>query len=116
MTKATTFPEEDHRNFNRDGAAFNVGETFAGIPFEKGVEIADVLMQHVPPGMAMATMALRWCLDHDAVSVIIPGAKNPDYARANAGVSSLPPLGPDLHKALAEFYNREVAAHIRGPY
>ena len=116
MTKATTFAAEDHRNFNRDGAAFNVGETFAGIPFEKGVELADALKQHVPDGMAMATMALRWCLDFDAVSVIIPGAKSPVYARANAATSSLPPLGPELHRALAEFYAREVAAHIRGPY
>ena len=116
MTKATTFSEDDHRNFNRDGAAFNVGETFAGIRFEKGVELADALKPLVPSGMSMAAMALRWCLDFDAVSVIIPGAKNPDYARANAAVSALPPLGAELHARMAAFYERDVAAHIRGPY
>ena len=116
MTKSTKFAADDHRNFNRDGAAFNVGETFAGIPFEKGVELADALKPTVPEGMTMAAMALRWCLDFDAISVIIPGAKNPEYARANANASSIPPLGAALHATLADFYSREVAAHIRGPY
>lgn len=116
MTKSTKFADDDHRNFNRDGAAFNVGETFAGLPFEMGVELADALKPLVPTGMSLAEMALRWCLDFDAISVIIPGAKNPDYARANARASSLPPLGAELHVKLAAFYEREVAAHIRGPY
>jgi aryl-alcohol dehydrogenase-like predicted oxidoreductase len=64
----------------------------------------------------MSEMALRWCLDFDAVSVIIPGAKNPEQAQANARASSLAPLGAELHTRLAEFYKREVAAQIRGPY
>jgi aryl-alcohol dehydrogenase-like predicted oxidoreductase len=116
MTKATTFPANDHRNFNRDGQQFNVGETFAGLPFEKGVELADALKPLVPAGLSLADLALRWCLDFDAVSVIIPGAKNPAQARGNARASSLAPLSPALHAQLAEFYTREVAAHIRGPY
>jgi aryl-alcohol dehydrogenase-like predicted oxidoreductase len=116
MTKTTTFPESDHRNFNRDGQHFNVGETFAGLPFAKGVELADELKSLVPAGMTMADMALRWCLDFDAVSTIIPGAKNPDQARANARASALPPLAPELHRRLREFYTTKVAANIRGPY
>src|SRR3954470_8367632 len=116
MTKATKFPADDHRNFNRDGQSFNVGETFAGLPFAKGVELADALKAFVPPGQTLSEMALRWCLDFDAVSVLIPGAKNPEQARANARASSLPPLGPELHAKLAEFYQREVVAHIRGAY
>ncbi len=116
MTKATTFPANDHRNFNRDGQQFNVGETFAGLPFEKGVELADALKPLVPAGLSLADLALRWCLDFDAVSVIIPGAKNPAQARGNARASSLAPLSPALHAQLAEFYAREVAKHIRGPY
>jgi aryl-alcohol dehydrogenase-like predicted oxidoreductase len=116
MTKATTFPANDHRNFNRDGQQFNVGETFAGLPFEKGVELADALKPLVPAGLSLADLALRWCLDFDAVSVIIPGAKNPAQARGNARASSLAPLSPALHAQLADFYAREVAAHIRGPY
>lgn len=116
MTKATVFPANDHRTFNRDGQQFNVGETFAGLPFEKGVELADALKPLVPAGLTMGDLALRWCLDFDAVSAIIPGAKNPEQALANARASALPPLGADLHARLAEFYTREVAAQIRGPY
>jgi aryl-alcohol dehydrogenase-like predicted oxidoreductase len=116
MTKATTFPANDHRNFNRDGQQFNVGETFAGLPFEKGVELADALKPLVPAGLSLSDMALRWCLDFDAVSVIIPGAKNAAQARANAHASSLPPLGAALHGRLAEMYDRDIAAHIRGAY
>ena len=116
MTKATAFPENDHRNFNRDGQRFNVGETFAGLPFAKGVELADALRPLLPAGETLAEMALRWCLDFDAVSVIIPGAKNPEQARGNARASDLAPLGPPLHAKLADFYTRDVAAHIRGAY
>jgi aryl-alcohol dehydrogenase-like predicted oxidoreductase len=85
MRHGTTFASNDHRTYNRDGQAFNVGETFAGLPFEQGVELADAIKPLVPPGMDMATMALRWCLDFPAVSVVIPGAKRPDQARDNAG-------------------------------
>ncbi len=116
MTAATTFPANDHRNFNRDGAQFNVGETFAGLPFAKGVALADALKPLVPAGLTMADMALRWCLDFDAVGTIIPGAKNPGQAQANARASDLAPLGEELHGRLREFYAHEVTAHIRGPY
>lgn len=116
ITKASTFPANDHRNFNRDGQRFNVGETFAGLGFEKGVELAEALQPLVPAGLTMAELALRWCLDFEAVTAIIPGARNPEQARANARASALPPLGPELHARLKEFYTREVAAHIRGPY
>ena len=116
FTAATRFPANDHRNYNRDGQAFNVGETFAGLPFTRGVALADALKPLVPAGMSMAEMALRWCLDFEAVSVIIPGAKNPPQARANARASDLPPLPRELHARLAGFYQREVHAHIRGPY
>lgn len=116
FTKDTTFPADDHRNFNRDGQQFNVGETFAGLPFAKGVELADALKPLVPAGATLSAMALRWCLDFDAVSAIIPGAKNPDQARRNAQASDLPPLSRDLHAKLAKFYADEVAAHIRGAY
>lgn len=116
MTAQTRFPANDHRNFNRDGQQFNVGETFAGLPFEKGMALADALKPLVPPGLTMAEMALRWCLDFDAVSTIIPGAKNAGQAGANARAASFAPLGRELHAKLAAFYEFEVAAHIRGPY
>lgn len=116
FNKTTKFLENDHRHYNRDGQAFNVGETFAGLMFEKGLELADALKPLVPNGLTMTQMALRWCLDYDAVSVVIPGAKNPQQAAANAAVSELPPLGDPEHKQLKVFYEKEVAAHIRGPY
>ncbi len=116
MKKGQTFPANDHRNFNRDGQQFNVGETFAGLPFDKGVELADALKPLVPSGHTLADIALRWCLDFAEVSVLIPGARNPEQARANARASSLPRLTPAQHAHLADFYTREVAPHIRGPY
>lgn len=116
MTPQTQFAPSDHRAYNRDGAAFNVGETFAGLGFERGVAIADALKPLVPDNFSMAQMALRWCLDFPAVTTVIPGATRPDQARANATVSALPPLSPELHAALGAFYETQVAEHIRGPY
>ena len=116
FSTATRFSPEDHRNFNRDGQAFNVGETFAGLPFEDGVRAAEAIKPLVPAGVPMSQMALRWCLDYDAVSVIIPGAKNPEQARANAAASDLPPLSPELHEQLRKLYDEQVREKIRGPY
>ena len=82
LTLDRTFAESDHRYFNRDGQNFNVGETFAGLPYEKGVELADMLKEFIPAGMAMVQLALRWILGHDAVSAIIPGASSPEQAKA----------------------------------
>jgi aryl-alcohol dehydrogenase-like predicted oxidoreductase len=116
MKKSTQFAADDHRNFNRDGQAFNVGETFAGLPYERGVELADGLKPFVPSGMTMAEFALRWCLDFDAVSVVIPGARNPDQVQANVRAAELLPLSPELHTQLSDYYKQNVSAHIRGPY
>lgn len=115
FTHATRFAPEDHRSYNQDGHAFNVGETFAGLPFHVGVDLADALNPHVPHDMAMAQMALRWCLDFDAVTTVIPGAKSPAMVRANVEASDLPPLSDALHGTLRRFYEDRVAAHIRGP-
>ncbi|MEX2600416.1 MAG: aldo/keto reductase [Balneolaceae bacterium] len=115
-TKETTFPENDHRNFNRDGDYFNVGETFAGLPFEKGVELADRIKEWLPEGMTLPQLALRWALDFDAVSVVIPGASKPSQVHSNAAASDLPPLGKELHERLKTFYENEVEEHIRGVY
>ena len=112
----TQFAASDHRTYNRNGEAFNVGETFAGLPFETGVALADSLKPLVPSGLTLAQMALRWCLDFEAVTTIIPGAKSPAMAAANAAASDLPPLTPDLHARLSEFYADRVAGAIRGPY
>jgi aryl-alcohol dehydrogenase-like predicted oxidoreductase len=116
FTRETTFDPGDHRNFNRDGDAFNVGETFAGLPFEKGVELADRIKAMVPEGMSMVDLALRWILDFEAVTTIIPGASRPEQVRGNVRAGNLPRLSPELHGLLRDFYETEVKASIRGPY
>ena len=115
-TAETTFSEKDHRNFNRDGDAFNVGETFAGLPFKRGLQLVDQIRALVPAEMSMAQFAMRWCLDFDAVTTVIPGARNPDQARANAAVSDLTPLDSRTHQQLREMYDTDIAQHIRGGY
>lgn len=112
----THFDKDDHRNFNRDGQAFNVGETFAGLPFEKGVEVSDELKSFVPEGMTMAQMALRWILDFEAISTVIPGASSHAQVESNVSVSDLLPLSEEVHQKLRTFYESEVTTHIRGPY
>lgn len=114
--KTTHFVETDHRNFNRDGQSFNVGETFAGLPFELGVDLAGELKQHVPDGATMAQWALRWCLDFDAVTTVIPGARSPQQARDNALASTLAPIPTAIHTQLKRFYDEKVHANIRGKY
>ncbi len=116
FTRDTRFAPDDHRNFNRDGQSFNVGETFAGLPFEKAVELTEELRALLPAEPAMAQLALRWILDFDAVAVIIPGAKRPEQARENAAASALAPLSAETHERLRRFYRERVAPHIRGPY
>ncbi len=116
LTRDTVFPDNDHRKFNKDGECFNVGETFAGLPYAKGVELSDKMKAMVPEGMSMVQMALRWILDHDAVSVVIPGASSAAQAGGNAAVSDLAPLSRETHARLAAFYEAEVREHIRGPY
>ncbi len=117
FTRETRFAEDDHRHFNRDGKCFNVGETFAGLPFEKGVELTEAIKNRfLPESMTMVQLALRWILDHEAVSTIIPGASSPVQAKSNAAVSDLAPLSRELHRALAAFYRAEVQEYIRGGY
>ena len=116
LNRNTHFANSDHRNFNRDGQEFNVGETFSGLPFEKGLELVDSLKKLVPENQALSQSALRWVLDFEAVSVVIPGSKNPRQVMDNCAASSLAPLTPATHEALSDFYLNEVASHIRGKY
>jgi aryl-alcohol dehydrogenase-like predicted oxidoreductase len=111
----STFAPNDHRTMNRNGEKFNVGETFAGLPFEKGLELVERVRTFLPPGYSLAEAALRWCLDFPAVTVVIPGARNPSQAAANARASGLPPLSAEVHERLRRFFRDEVKAHVRGP-
>lgn len=116
LTRQTSFAADDHRLFNRDGQHFNVGETFAGLPYELGVELSDNLKALVPSDTTMAAWALRWCLDFPAVTTVIPGARNPAQVLSNVAAARLAPLPEAAHAALRDFYAANVAAHIRGPY
>jgi len=111
----TEFPAEDHRNYNRDGQHFNVGETFAGLPLDVGIRLVSQL-KRLAPQQPLTELALRWILDHPAVSTIIPGASRPEQAQSNASISDLAPLSVSLHERLSSFYQSEVEGHIRGPY
>ncbi len=108
------FEEGDHRNYNKDGAFFSVGETFSGIPFDKAVAFADQLKAWTPEGYSLAQMSMRWLLDQPAVSTVITGASRPSQVAENASVSDLASLSPELHKKLSKFYFESVKEHIRG--
>ncbi|QGG90132.1 aldo/keto reductase [Agrobacterium sp. MA01] len=112
ITAATQFAAEDHRNFNRNGEAFDVGETFAGVPFETGLAAVEEVRKLVPAGTSMAQFALRWILMHEAVTVVIPGARNGEQAKANAAASDLAALSADVMAASREVYERLIAPHV----
>jgi aryl-alcohol dehydrogenase-like predicted oxidoreductase len=108
----TTFAADDHRTYNRHGEAFDVGETFSGVPFDVGLEAVRRLAAHAPEGPSPAQVALRWIADQPAVSVIIPGARDAAQARANAGVGELPPLPDSLHAEVAATYAELIQPHV----
>ena len=108
----TTFAADDHRTFNRDGGAFDVGETFSGVPFDVGVRAAAQVADLTPAGTTTAQLALRWIVDQPGVTTVIPGARSAEQARANAEAASVPPLTPDLQDALRDLYDREIRAHV----
>ncbi len=112
ITRDTQFASDDHRNFNRHGEAFDVGETFAGVPFEVGLQAVEDVRKLVPVGTGMAAFALRWILMAEAVTVVIPGARNAEQASANAAAADLAPLSADVMAATREIYERLIAPHV----
>jgi aryl-alcohol dehydrogenase-like predicted oxidoreductase len=109
ITRETRFARDDHRRYNRHGEEFDVGETFAGVELDRGLELVDALRPLVPDGMTMGQLALRWILGFDAVSTVIPGAKTPEQARTNAAASELPPLPRPVLEAIAELYLTRIS-------
>jgi aryl-alcohol dehydrogenase-like predicted oxidoreductase len=110
--ETTTFADDDHRTFNRDGSAFDVGETFSGVPFDVGVRAAAKVAALTPDGATTAQLALRWVVDQPGVTTVIPGARSAEQARGNAGAALLPPLDDALQDALRDIYDREVREHV----
>ncbi|MEU4575769.1 aldo/keto reductase [Nonomuraea sp. ATR24] len=110
----TTFAPDDHRSFNRHGEAFDVGETFSGVGFETGLEAVRRLAPLVPEGATTAQFALRWILDQPGVSVVIPGARNPAQAAANAAAAALPPLPESTLRAVRDVYDELIRPQVHG--
>jgi aryl-alcohol dehydrogenase-like predicted oxidoreductase len=105
----STFAAEDHRAYNRQGEQFDRGETFSGVDYEVGLEVVEELRPLVPAGATLAQLALRWILTFDAVSTVIPGAKTPEQARANAAAADLPAPSPETMERIGEIYRERVA-------
>jgi aryl-alcohol dehydrogenase-like predicted oxidoreductase len=108
FTADTTFSPDDHRRFNRHGEAFDRGETFAGVEFERGLRAVRELETVCPDDMTMAQFALRWILMFDAVSCAIPGGKRPEQVEENVRAADLPPLSDDTMDAVRDIYDRHI--------
>jgi aryl-alcohol dehydrogenase-like predicted oxidoreductase len=113
--ETTTFPADDHRSFNRHGEAFDVGETFSGVPFEVGVaaarEVAEIAGS-TTGGAPTAAFALRWVIDQPGVTTVIPGARNVAQVRGNVAAADLPPLTSSQLADLATVYDARIRAHV----
>jgi len=114
--KDTKFAENDHRHFNRDGQHFNVGETFAGLEFHKGVELSEQLTWIANGRGNMTRAALRWILDHDSVTCVIPGFKTVQQVEDNLQALHVPSFSEEEKERLTAFYQNEVHRFIRGAY
>lgn len=112
MTKETHFSADDHRLYNREGQSFDKGETFAGVPYDEGLAAVDALRPLVPGGATMAQFALRWILMADAVTTVIPGARNAEQARGNAAAPALAPLSPETMAAVRDIYEGRIARYV----
>lgn len=112
MRPDTSFAADDHRAFNRHGEAFDVGETFAGVPYDVALDAVEALRKLVPDGRPMAAFALRWILMNDAISVVIPGARSADQARNNAEAMLLSPIPPVAMAEIGKIYDQKIAPHV----
>ncbi|MGY2002958.1 aldo/keto reductase [Blastococcus sp. SYSU DS1024] len=110
--ESTTFPENDHRNFNRHGEAFDVGETFAGVPFDVGVAAAREVAEIAGDAVPTAAFALRWVIDLPGVSTVIPGARNVTQVRGNVAAASMAPLSDAQLADLERVYDERIRAHV----
>ena len=112
MSADRAFSQDDHRFFNRNGEAFDRGETFSGVDFETGLRAAEDLKELVPEGHTLAQFALRWILMHPAVSCAIPGGKNPSQVEDNVAAAGMAPLGEETMRRVKEIYDRSVRPQV----
>ncbi len=116
LRKDSIFAPDDHRGFNREGRAFDKGETFSGVPYEVGLEAVERLRPLVPEGATLPQLALRWILTFDAVTCAIPGAKTASQVADNVAAASLPPLPPETLARVRTVYEDLVAPHVHGSW
>jgi aryl-alcohol dehydrogenase-like predicted oxidoreductase len=112
MTRTSTFAEDDHRRFNRQGESFDRGETFSGLDYETGLQAVEELHALLPDGMTMAQMALRWILMWPAVTCAIPGAKRPSQVEENVAAAGLPALSEETMKQVRTIYESLVRPQV----
>jgi aryl-alcohol dehydrogenase-like predicted oxidoreductase len=110
----TKFEETDHRRFNRNGEAFDVGETFSGVPYDVGLKAVERVRPLVTGDTVMARFALRWLLMFDAVTVAIPGGRNPEQAKSNAAAAELPPIPETVMAELKQIYDEDIRPYVHG--
>ena len=116
FTKQAIFEADDHRSFNKDGEHFNVGETFAGVEFSKGVELSEQLSWIADGRGNMTRAALRWILDHDEITTVIPGFKTVKQVEDNLQATEVKSFSEAELKQLSTFYQQEIHPTIRGAY
>jgi aryl-alcohol dehydrogenase-like predicted oxidoreductase len=109
----STFAEDDHRRFNRNGERFDKGETFSGVPYDVGLEAVEEIRKLLPAGATLSQLALRWILMFPEVTCTIPGAKTAEQARDNTAAASLPPLSAATMAAVKEIYDRRIRPHVQ---
>lgn len=112
FTRTSTFAADDHRQFNRHGELFDMGETFSGVPYDVAMDAVDELRTLVPAGMSMTQFALRWVLMNDAVTCAIPGAKTDTQARDNAAAADMPALSDATLAAVRAIYDTRIRAVV----
>jgi aryl-alcohol dehydrogenase-like predicted oxidoreductase len=112
LTRASRFDADDHRAFNRQGEAFDRGETFSGLDYERGLDTVEALRPLVPHGATMTQMALRWILMFPAVTCAIPGARRPEQVEENVQAADLPPLSDTTLSAIDAIYDQQIRPHV----
>ncbi len=116
MSATSSFARDDHRAFNRNGEAFDKGETFSGVPYDIGLEAVERLKAKVPQGMSLTQFALRWIGMFPSVTTSIPGAKNAAQAEQNFAAADLPPLEPSIMQAAQAVYDELIRAHVHSSW
>jgi aryl-alcohol dehydrogenase-like predicted oxidoreductase len=112
LTRQTQFAADDHRSFNREGAAFDKGETFSGLDYESGLAAVEALRPLVPAGQTLAQFALRWILMQEAVTCAIPGGRRPKQIEENMRAADLPALSAETMQAVDSIYEKHAKAQV----